>query len=93
MAACHVHTQVKPALRGVLHQHAILAALAAGVLLIASATTPEAKLSCTVYAASLVALFTASAIYHRPTWSPASRTLLRRIDHASIYVLIAGLLP
>lgn len=43
-----------------------------------------------MYAASLTALFSASALYHRPTWSPKKRALMRRIDHAAIYVLIAG---
>jgi channel protein (hemolysin III family) len=83
-------SQVKPALRGVLHQHAAFAAIAAGALLIAAASSPEAKLACGVYVASLVALFSASAVYHVPMWSPAVRALLRRVDHASIYVLIAG---
>lgn len=56
---------VKPALRGVSHQHAIFAALAAGILLVASAPDREAKLCCTLYVACLLALFTASTLYHR----------------------------
>jgi hemolysin III len=32
----------------------------------------------------------ASALYHRITWSPGMRTWMRRIDHAGIYLLIAG---
>ena len=31
-----------------------------------------------------------SALYHRPTWSPAARARLRKADHAAIFVLIAG---
>ena len=92
-APCHPRTQVKPALRGTLHQHAIFAALAAGALLVASAATPEARVSCAIYVASLVALFTASAVYHRFDWSPTTRVLLRHVDHASIFVLIAGRPP
>src|SRR5438128_8981556 len=35
-------------------------------------------------------MFGASALYHRPTWTPARRRWLRRLDHAGIYGLIAG---
>ncbi|BDA49210.1 UPF0073 inner membrane protein YqfA [Coccomyxa sp. Obi] len=82
--------KVKPKLRGTLHQHAIFAALAAGPLLVAMAPTSEAKVSCAVYVASLVSLFTASAVYHRATWTPEARRLMKKIDHASIFLLIAG---
>jgi hemolysin III len=44
-----------------------------------------------VYVLSLVALFAASAVYHRVQWKdPSARALMRRVDHASIFVLIAG---
>ena len=38
----------------------------------------------------VVAMFGASALYHRFTWSPATRLWLRRLDHAGIFGLIAG---
>ena len=31
-----------------------------------------------------------SALYHRPTWTPHVRSRLARLDHAGIYLLIAG---
>jgi hemolysin III len=37
-----------------------------------------------------VLLFTVSAVYHRGHWSPRVHALLRRFDHANIFVLIAG---
>jgi hemolysin III len=43
-----------------------------------------------VYALALVGLFTVSALYHRITWSREGRRRLRRLDHAMIFVLIAG---
>ena len=55
----------KPAFRGVSHQHAIFAALAAGILLVCSARGLKAKLCCGLYVACLLALFTASTLYHR----------------------------
>ena len=39
---------------------------------------------------SLVALFSVSALYHRPTWSPRARLWMRRLDHSAIFLLIAG---
>jgi hemolysin III len=44
-----------------------------------------------VYAASLVALFGVSALYHRINWrSVSARRWMRRLDHSMIFVLIAG---
>jgi hemolysin III len=45
--------------------------------------------SFTVFGASLVVLFAASTVYHSST-RPFLRSRLRIIDHASIYLLIAG---
>src|SRR3989337_4487572 len=35
-------------------------------------------------------LYPTSAAYHRITWSPRLRGVLRRLDHSMIFVLIAG---
>jgi hemolysin III len=35
-------------------------------------------------------LFGVSAFYHRPTWKPKARAFLKRFDHGSIFVFIAG---
>ncbi len=42
-----------------------------------------------VYGASLVALFLASTLYHAIP-HPRAKDILKRIDHAAIYLLIAG---
>jgi hemolysin III len=46
-------------------------------------------LAAVVYCASMIVLFSVSAAYH---WLPAGRTkeLLRRLDHAAIFLFIAG---
>ena len=80
---------VKPMMRGVLHQGAFFAALLAGALLVLSAPA-DARVSCAIYAASLVGLLGTSALYHRVNWSVAARQRMRRLDHAAIFVLIAG---
>ncbi len=80
----------KPLLRGVSHQGAACAALLGWAALVTAAPTSTARIAAHVYAASLFGLFAVSATYHRPTWSPRARGWMRRLDHAAIFVLIAG---
>lgn len=80
----------KPRLRGVLHQWAIGCAVGAGVVLVGMSPTARAAFGSAVFAVSLVTLFTVSATYHRINWAPGPRLWMRRADHASIFVLIAG---
>jgi hemolysin III len=82
---------LKPTMRGVLHQWAAVVAALAGVTLILSAPSGTARWATIVYALSIVGLFTVSAIYHRVNWtSPISRQWMRRLDHAMIFVMVAG---
>ncbi|MEG6520514.1 PAQR family membrane homeostasis protein TrhA [Desulfotomaculum sp. 1211_IL3151] len=46
--------------------------------------------SFSIFGASLILLYTASALYHLLPLSPKGVLLLRRIDHMMIFVLIAG---
>jgi hemolysin III len=80
----------KPLLRGVLHQVAAVVAAVAGGALALWAPTPRGMWAALGFTASLVTLFAVSATYHRVNWSPAARAWMRRADHASIFVLIAG---
>ena len=80
-----------PRLRGVFHQYAFLAALLAGVVLVALADGYLERFAVWVYAAALAAMFGASALYHRFPWrTAAARLRARRLDHAMIFVFIAG---
>jgi hemolysin III len=82
---------VKPRLRGVSHQWAFFVALVAGAALVIAAPSGRATLAATIYAISVVAMFGASALYHRIDWkSIGARRWMRRLDHSMIYVLIAG---
>ena len=80
----------KPKLRGVLHQVAFFIAVVIAPILIIGAQAGRARAAAAVFAASVVACFGASALYHRVTWKPRARLWLRRIDHAGVYFLIAG---
>jgi len=82
--------KVKPKLRGVSHQVAFFVALAAGALLVAAAPTPREAWAALVYALSLAGMFGISALYHRRWWTLAARRRMRRVDHAAIFLLIAG---
>lgn len=81
---------IKPRFRGVSHQYAAFIAIPAGLLLTLKARTRKAAIGSLVYTASLVVLFSISALYHRPTWQPQQRKWMRRLDHAAIFLLIAG---
>ncbi|MEU7302792.1 hemolysin III family protein [Streptomyces sp. NPDC007206] len=81
---------IKPKLRGWLHAGMVPAALIAGVVLICLAGTQQAVLACAVYSVTAWLLFATSAIYHRGTWGRLGEALLRRLDHANIFLIIAG---
>ena len=79
----------RPRLRGVFHQYAFFAAVAA------ARTRPPRGLgagaSDGIYAVALAAMFGVSALYHRITWrSLRVRKWMRRLDHSTIVLLIAG---
>jgi hemolysin III len=85
-----MEVRVKPRLRGVFHEGAFYAAVALAVPLTLTAEPGRARISAIVFSSCLAACFGASALYHRPTWSPRVRPWLARLDHAGIYLLIAG---
>ncbi|MFL5920244.1 MAG: hemolysin III family protein [Gaiellaceae bacterium] len=82
--------RVKPKLRGVFHELGFYAALGAGLVLVLSAHGGRPRAAAIVFAACVVTCFGASALYHRPTWTPPVRAWLARLDHAGVYLLIAG---
>jgi hemolysin III len=82
---------LKPRLRGVFHQWAFAASLAAGVGLVLEAASARARIAMLIYALSVAALFGTSALYHRISWRTVrARRWMRRLDHTMIFVLIAG---
>jgi hemolysin III len=73
-----------------LHQYAFFVSLASGTLLVLLAATTRSAVAAAIYAASVSGLFGVSALYHRRTWTPPARRRMRRLDHAMIFLLIAG---
>ncbi len=69
---------------------AILALIGLIALLIVGWGTLAKNISLAIYGISLIALFSASATYHMVQVKDGTLEIFRKIDHAAIYVLIAG---
>jgi hemolysin III len=82
--------EIKPKFRGWLHLVAFPVALAAGAVLIVLSPDPESRIATTVFTICSSTLFGVSALYHRGRWGARWSSLLRRLDHSSIFLLIAG---
>jgi hemolysin III len=82
--------RTKPLLRGVSHEIAAYLAAPACPALLALAKSAAAQLAAVAFGASLFLLFSMSALYHRPDWSPHTRLVIGRFDHAAISLLVAG---
>lgn len=89
-AAVDAAVELKPSWRGWIHAGIFPIAIAAGVVLIVVADGTAAKWSAAVFMATSLLLFGNSAVYHRFNWGPRVKTVLKRIDHANILLLIAG---
>jgi hemolysin III len=79
-----------PRLRGVSHQAAFFVSLVAGGLLVSAAAGGAVRASAAVFAAAVASMFAASSLYHRVPWGRTAKRWMRRVDHAGIYLLIAG---
>jgi hemolysin III len=83
-------TPTKPALRGHFHQAMFFVVLGAGVPLVYNSQGLSTRVSVSVYVVCALLTFGVSALYHRITWSTSARAIWRRLDHAGIYLMIAG---
>ncbi|NQX29429.1 hemolysin III family protein [Microbacteriaceae bacterium VKM Ac-2854] len=86
----HPPAEVKPTWRGWIHAGTFPLAIAAGIVLICLAQGAPAKWAAAVFMTTSLLLFGNSALYHRFDWKPRTRIILKRIDHANIFLLIAG---
>lgn len=82
---------IKEPFCGLSHGVGIVLSIAALVtLLLLAKGQPLRLIGFAVYGASLIALYTASTLYHSLTVSPRVAAWLQRFDHSAIYLLIAG---
>jgi hemolysin III len=78
-------------LRGFLNGAAALAAIVGlAVLLSANPGGVSLTVALSVYAGSLVAMFTVSCLYHSVPWSDRWKARMRRLDHSAIFLVVAG---
>ena len=84
----------RPRARGWIHLCSLPVFIVAGAALVAVAwvtSSPKAGWATLIYAATIVAMFGSSAIYHRVRWrSLTAMKWMKRADHSLIFVFIAG---
>ena len=78
-----------PLLRGMLHLVGFVAACSLGTVLV-SFVDGRRLVAAAIFATAAATMLGLSALYHRGAWSIRTRLWLRRLDHAGIYLLIAG---
>jgi len=81
---------VRPKLRGVFHLAAALAAPGGLVMMLLFAGSPRGYVGAAIFGSSLIACYSVSATYHLVPWSKILRNIMKRLDHAMIFALIAG---
>lgn len=82
--------QIRPSWRGWIHAGAFPLAVIGGLALIILSPTIASRMAAAVFTVTGMMLFGTSAVYHRGRWRMRVRLLLRRLDHANIFLIIAG---
>ncbi len=85
-----VRDLIKPKLRGWLHAGTFPLSVLLGAILVILAPDEKTRTSSAIFAVTASLLFGVSAVYHRGTWSPRMLGVLKRMDHANIFLIIAG---
>lgn len=80
----------RPHWRGRIHGWAFWLTLPAAIVLLTKTERITERIGVTVFAASLLAVYGVSALYHRMARSERAQRVMRRLDHSMIFVLIAG---
>src|SRR5680860_678483 len=81
---------IKPKLRGWLHAATWPLAFFGFLVMLVIADDLKVRAGVAVFMVSALLLFGTSAIYHTGHWSDTAKARLKRLDHANIFVLIAG---
>jgi hemolysin III len=90
LAVEHALDDLPPRLRGVLHKVGFFVTLPAGLAIAIEAPTALARVAAIAFAASVTAMFGVSSLFHRIPWAPVAKNRMAALDHATIYLLIAG---
>jgi hemolysin III len=76
--------------RGFLHGAAALTSIVGAAVLWSRSPHPSNQVPLLIFGVSLVALYTASSLYHSVPWRDVWKARMQRVDHAMIYLLVAG---
>ena len=82
--------EIKPKLRGWLHAATWPLAFFSFLVLLVLSDSVLVRAGAAVFMFSALALFGVSAVYHTGRWSGRAKVIWKRVDHATIFVLIAG---
>jgi hemolysin III len=81
----------KPLLRGWFHAIAAVGAVIVTIVLCwMSRSDFPRMISMLIFGMSMIELYAVSSVYHIGNWSAPQRSILRTLDHANIFILIAG---
>lgn len=84
---------MKPLLRGWSHVVAFLTVGVLGSVLIlvaASHASASERMWLALYVLGTLTMFGVSAMYHRVRWQPRAHSIMKRLDHSTIFFAIAG---
>ena len=85
-----VQELITPKLRGWLHAGMFPVCVLLGALLVIRAPQGDTRWCVAVFAVTAALLFGTSALYHCGHWTPRTSAVLQRVDHANIFLIIAG---
>ena len=80
----------RPTLRGWFHVVSFFVFLVVAPWLLLESPSVGATIALLIYIASMLALFGVSGLFHRVRWAPKARRRMRRLDHSTIFIAIAG---
>jgi hemolysin III len=81
----------KPLLRGWSHVVSFFVVAVLGIVMVVRAdASPRQRVWLVVYLAGTLSMLGVSSLYHRLGWSDAARARMRRLDHSTIFLAIAG---
>ncbi|SRR5579883_93289 len=81
---------MKPRYRGYIAYIAFFTALFGCIFLLFQSKGTNALIPNAIYSLTLIGMYGISALYHLPMWSRPIYLIMKRIDHAAIFALIAG---
>ena len=86
----HRINEMRPTWRGRLHLMGAAVSLPAGAQLAVAARGAAAVWASVVFSAAMAVVYSVSASYHVLARTKGSQRVMQRLDHAAIYLLIAG---